>query len=432
MSGREIEPSVLALGENKLEQQYIDDGLSTASTGRNIALAMVVDSWGAASGSDVDELFNTALMDVGSDYTISRNYSRSQFLNWPASGVAVLDAGRGRFGSTNHSGLYSAFGGHVARLCTKHGVAPADLVGMRGAVKREDALKPYYSRMAIYAALALLGADKPVSVPDLAVAAGVYEDTVRNHLPHMARSGVIEPQSDGRRFLLPKFIFSQSSDDVELANLPPWNERTKDLAAVSLAILYRTAKPLDAGEIRVQLQASDLLQNFVRSKQLHKQNEIINKVLEWLSEHGYLEQAEPGQEATSEVSLSEQGVDIIGSYFDIFSSFVRQEPQFLSTGRRISDEILADKNRLAHLLTVDFEKGAITRRKPAAERTHELQSILSAHPEGLTSGALQVLCGLKPATLNRIMNSMERGGMAYGRRAARTILWFANQPGGDA
>lgn len=431
--GSNLEPRIKLAFERA---DRAEDALFLSAGGRNIAMTLAVHDDTLQTGVEFDADFSDALETAGKDDEIFKGYSRSQLVRWPSRLLVTTEGIDDElyFSATDETVSHQAFAAHVAQLCAREEVdiAPIDLIGMRGTPKSETGLPPYFGRLAIFTFLYANSEQGFLPFGKISQGTGLNSRVPHNHMPALIRSELVETESDGSRITYPTYQarnHGEAINEDELAETH-WNTRTRTLAKRCLE-LARTnyggaAMSVDAS--RETLAGSGEIEHLITSHQTHKQNEQIAKVMDWLNQQGYVDQAEREQERATHIKISDKGHEVIGKYLEILARHVVRDPALAASGERIAEEWLEDPERLSWLLTVDFDKGAIKRRQHLAERVVDIDEILLQNPNGLTTQQLMTATGMKRRALSNVLSDMRLSGRLESVKEGRSARHFAAKP----
>lgn len=416
---------------NHLSEDIFTDYLRAVSGGRNIALLISLDDFSYKTGHEVQREWEGT-----STFDIARGYCRNQLKQMPGT---VIQAGESNedipdyFSITDEGRKARAFGAHIAKLCFDYQIAPFDLVGPRNTPRSAEGLEPFFSRLAIYGGLLLTEDQAPIT-PELLTQTTynghflVPSRIVHNHLPSLFRTNIVEPINDGTLSTYPEYQASATPPEEDLSEVikdsdaSSWRPRTKDLVHAVLEQVHDAESRIGVESIRQKLKANGSLPELVRSKTKAKQNEAIARTLDLLSTRGYVDQAKPGIEKVSHINLTSQGREIIGRYFDLCAQVIVDGNSLVPTGQRISDEFLSYPSRFGWLLNIDFDTGAIAKRKSMEERKDEIASLLAQSSGGITMNAIMEATGMKRRALHTTLQNMQDEGTIISEQHGRVHL----------
>lgn len=411
--------------------EHIEDALNAVSGGRSIALTLMIQPNEYVVPVETEKYFNSSLAAYGREERLSQGYSRTMFGRMPES--IVLPVGTDHvevasFLGRELAGSSRAFGAYITKLSEQFDIAPVDLTGAKGHAAGPEGFPPNFARLALYAGLFQTGGGKSISTSELSQQTGINLSVAHNHVPGLIRGGIVLPSSNGRRASLPRFAACESETEINPDNisLPAgWRPTTQQLALEALALVQDADHPLSVTEVRLLLAEKALVAELIESPHVHKQNEILTKVMKWLGDNGHLDEVDGGIQRINHLVVSQRGWALINRYLTLFAQFVQKDEAFLERGNRFAKTIAADRFRVARLLTIDFDKGAIVPSQSQNERAERIKQILRDHPHGIATPVLQAETGHSSERVHKDMKTLEKAGSAYGKRVGRSMVWFA-------
>ncbi len=430
-----MEVSRTTVPDGRISDDHVTTLLDSVAGGRNIAILASLPKDGLSPGANLDAVFTDALDATGSNDKIDRGYV-DRALNTAPPGIftKVSDVPKTVSKYSRHFGL-TEFGGttcrsaagHLTRLCFEYDLSPTYLVGSRQTRRSQTQLTPPFVRLAIYGNLLRHEQNNasPISIKELTKRAGISPRTMHNHLPAIIQSGIIKGFGTGKRSDYPTYQLTSEVSDVQDIDFPSIvsNQKKKLLAHV-IGLLEDgefVDEQITVNAIREYIGETNNMGEFIQSRQTHKQNESIAHVLELLHAHGVLHETAKGKERITEVKLSKMGKDVLPRYVEILAGLIVGDQVVIDNGNRITDEITPKDKRLAWLLTVDFDKGALTRREESPVRQAKMLESISERPH--TTSEIMERFGLKRRAASNALLELEDQGKIIGHTIGRNISY---------
>ncbi len=399
------------------ERQMYFDALKTVHNGRNLAhlfllASVTVGSAGEISSTEATEFLNDTVYSDAPERQVSRGYSHMLLSRSIPESVAeptapVVKGNTTTYAMTDFAAqIVLPTAALVTDLCFGDPSGRLSPLGLVSSPKPDHGShhSAFDTRRRIYATLARNPADTlEITAIDASID-DVNPKVVYNHLEQMRKHRLIEFVTGSQRSCLPDFTknpdFPGTRQELySIIDAENWSKAKKRLGR-------RFIQAVEAEECGDTISISGFLQLLEetpevtrhytpRSKEEYQTKALRRKtlqIIDALANLGYLKPVEEPGTVTDHVKILDKSV--IGRY-------LRETVQIIALGDsevrshyvQLGQEIANSPEMIAWIADSDFSRGALIRRKTAAEHASTVARLLAEHG-GLTTTELASMLGM--------------------------------------